>query len=104
MIELKISHQDEKVIEQCAEVLLKSKLAMDLRIEKNIVRLELKGADIVSTPMHLLTAKTKALLFTNVENKIKATFPGSPPEVYSLPIVNMDWDQVQHLQEELQRV
>ena len=104
MVFLRISSKSESKIERIAEILLKEKLAIDLNIRRNIERLEYKKGKVHSTSIFLLTGKTKGLLFTTIDNRLVEEFGKNMPEIYSLPIVNMDWEQARQLPHYLKEV
>ena len=47
----------------------------------------------------LTMAKTKALLYGKIEYLLKKKYKENIPDLYSLPIVNMDWKKAEPLQE-----
>lgn len=104
MILLKISSQNEEKLERIAEILLRDNLAIDINILQNLVKWERQNEKLVKTQVNLLTAKTKALLFQQIINRFEEEFPNDMPEVYSLPIVNMDWEQSQKLAESVMSI
>jgi uncharacterized protein involved in tolerance to divalent cations len=101
MIFLRISSRDEKKIERIAEILLSEKLAIDLNFKPGISRIEYVNGQIQRTKVCLLTAKTRANLFRNIDGRIREEFPENLPEIYSLPIIEMDWEQAQKLIKDL---
>ena len=101
MIFLRISSKSEKKIEAIAELLLKEKLAMDLNIKRNIERLELVGEKVISSYITLITCKTKGLLFPYIDKRLNELYKDNLPEIYSLPIVHMDWEQAEKLTNEV---
>lgn len=105
MIFLRICSKDKKQINRVAEILLKEKLALDLNVKSNVERLELQNNQLVKKKILMLTAKTKSLLFTSIQQRLNEEFKGDTmPEFYSTPIVNMDWQQAEHLSEVLRQV
>ena len=46
----------------------------------------------------LLMAKTRALLFGKIEYLLKKKYSENMPDLYSVPIVNMDWEKAEKLQ------
>ncbi len=104
MIFLRISSFNEPVIEQIAEMLLKERLVIDVNITRNIERLILADDKMSSMTTTLITSKTKGLLFTQIDEKLRAQFPNETMEIYSLPIIHMDWEEARHLREDIQDV
>lgn len=104
MIFLRISSENETAIEQVAEKLIQQRLVIDLNVKRNIERwVHIQGA-IEKKKVFLLTSKTKGLLFGKIDELIKTTFPDVRFEIYSVPIVHMDWDETKHLQSEVVEV
>ena len=101
MILLRIVSRSESKIEQIAELLLRNRLAMDINIKRHIDRAELVNGILSTGRIYLITAKTRALLFKQVDKLLNAEFPDNLPEVYALPIVEMDWEQAKSLKSDL---
>ena len=87
-----------------AEMLLSKELAIDINIKRHIARLEWKNEGLVEERVYLLTAKTKSMLFPSIDRMIRTRFADDMPEIYTLPIINMDWDQVRQLKEHFRDV
>ena len=93
MISLRISSRSKEKIELIAKILLEEKLAIDIFFVKNIKRVRLVKNRMVSEKIHVLTTKTKALLFPDIDDKIRKAFGDEMPDIFSLPVVHMDWDK-----------
>ncbi len=104
MIQLRISSKSEKQIIEIAKFLINERFAIDLNILPNHKRLELVDGKVETRDLFLLTGKTKGLLFTTIDEILNKKYPKDLPEIYSLPIVHMDWEQSKHLTEEIKRV
>ncbi len=104
MILLKISGKDEKQIEEIASLLLKERLGIDMNIEGHLERLAYEDDKIVTEWVCLLTAKTKALLFPTIDHMLKEKYGNEIPEIYSVPIVNMDFEQASQLVSDVKEV
>lgn len=48
--------------------------------------------------------KTKALLFNTIDELLKEKYKDNMPVIYSLPIVNMDWEQSKNLVNDVAKV
>ena len=94
MILLHICGQDQDQIEAI----------MDVNLNVASQRFELSGETFKRSSWVQLTGKTKSLLFSTIDDRITELFPDNLPEIYSLPIVDMDWDQASKLKEDLRRV
>ena len=104
MVFLRIVSKSEPKIESIAEILLREKLAIDLNIKRNLERLEYKDGAVVSTRVILLTGKTRGLLFNKIDKRLLEEFGENMPELYTLPIVHMDWGQARDLPHYLQEI
>ena len=101
MILLHICGQDQDQIEEIARVLLSENLIMDVNLNVASQRFELSGETFKRSSWVQLTGKTKSLLFSTIDDRITELFPDNLPEIYSLPIVDMDWDQASKLSLEM---
>ncbi len=99
MIFLRIISSSEEKIEHIAHLLLQEKLVIDINIKRHVDRVTLVNNQLCFTRVYLLTAKTKGLLFGAIDQLLKEKYSDNMPEVYSLPIVHMDWEQAQQLSE-----
>ncbi len=97
MILLQIVSRSEEKIDRIAKILLEEKLGIDLNITRNMERINFINNEKVLSAVHLLTAKTKAVLFPQIDTRLRDEFGDSIPEVYSLPIIHMDWLQAEEL-------
>ena len=104
MILLKISSEKQQTIENIASILLNEHLAVDINISNNERRFSILNSKIESHPVFILTAKTKALLFSKIEKRIKEMRPESLPEIYSLAITTMEVQQAEKVINQTQKV
>ncbi len=102
MIFLRIASSSESVIENIAKHLLKERMVIDVNIKRNIERLVYTDSQFHTSHTSLMTCKTKGLLFSKIDDHIRNIFPEENLEIYSLPIVHMDWEDTQHLKEHVQ--
>ena len=102
MIFLRISCEKETAIERIAEALLKERLVIDVNVKRNIERWCLnEEGSILKKTVSLLTCKSKGLLFKRIDERIVELTEGLHMEIYSVPIVHMDWEDTQHLLSEV---
>lgn len=104
MILLRIVSKSENKIEEIAEVLLREKLVIDVNIKRHFDRAELVNDKLMFTPVYLLTAKTRAVLFDAIDRLLNEMYPNHTPEVYAVPIMQMDWKQAESLTKDVQHV
>ena len=104
MIFLRIVSKSEQKVLQIAEVLLSENLVIDVNIKRHVERAEYVNDKMVLTPIFLLTAKTKAVLFEAIDVLLNEMYPKNLPEVYALPIMQMDWKQAKSLTSDVRSV
>jgi uncharacterized protein involved in tolerance to divalent cations len=101
MIFLRILSKSEAKIEAIAKLLLSEKLVIDVNIKRHVERAELIDGELKCTRIVLLTAKTKAVLFDSLDKLLNDKYPNHMPEVYAMPIMQMDWKQANELKKEI---
>ena len=97
MVELRIVSKSKKKLMDIGKILLESNLVQDVNIIDVVKRLNLINGKITTSSIYMLTSKTKALLFPDIDAKLKSVYKSNMPELYSLPIVHMDYDQIKNL-------
>lgn len=98
MIFLRISSESRSQIEEIATILLENHLIIDVNVKENIERWNLVMNSIQKKTIYLLTGKTRANLFPKIDDQLREKYKDKMPELYSLPIVHMDWEQADLLQ------
>ena len=101
MISLKLSTADLSQLKAIAKDLLSQNLVMDVNLIKEVDRWNLEGDQIKIKTQYELNAKTKALHFSTIDTLIKEKYSPAP-EIYSIPIVHMDWEQADLLAKSIQ--
>jgi len=104
MLLLRVISKNKAQLERIAEIFLVERFGLDINLKTSAERLELVNGNLSSTTVFILTAKTKTLLYPDIEKRIKEEFPGREPEMFALPIVYMDWDQAKNLAKEVKKV
>ena len=87
-------HMIADTVEQAneiAKVLTEEKLVLSALIQPG-GRLQTQGSEKVESRT-LILAQTKGLLFNAIDEKLRKMYPKEMPVLYSVPIVNMDWEQ-----------
>ncbi|MFT6868302.1 MAG: hypothetical protein ACJA08_003152 [Cyclobacteriaceae bacterium] len=98
MVLIHIISKNEQQTVEIADQLLKQKLILNAVITKNImVRTRLTSGQISNDQQFLLLGETKALLFNKIDSILRDKYMKSMPLLYSIPIVNMDWEQADRL-------
>jgi len=101
MIFLKISSQSESVITEIALLLCRNRLVIDMIIKRNLERLVYLDDGLESQSITLITSTTKARLFDSIDSFIRRSFPDETLKIFSLPIVHMDWENANHLNNDI---
>ena len=104
MIVLNVQSEDHTQLEVVAELILKERLAIDVNIQSEVERYILNDGMLEKRVHHVLRARTKALLFPLIERRLREVFNNEMPELFSVPIVNMDWGQILQLREDIEDV
>ncbi|WP_299223413.1 hypothetical protein [uncultured Aquimarina sp.] len=92
-----ITDNEDKAIE-IADFLNEEKLILNSMILENVsIRKRLENGTSRSTDQILIMGKTKALLFNTIDKKLRKKYRNEMPILYSLPIINMDWEQADEL-------
>jgi uncharacterized protein involved in tolerance to divalent cations len=98
MILLHIITDDNDQAVEIADFLIKEKLMLSAAILENISgRRRTSDDEIQSIRQTLIIGKTKALLFNTIDEHLRKKYKEHMPIIYSLPIVNMDWEQANEL-------
>ncbi|TXB67119.1 divalent cation tolerance protein CutA [Vicingus serpentipes] len=105
MVLLHVVSNDENQANEIVDFLTKDKLILEAVIlEKVKVRRRNAAGELDTFNQIMIMAKTKALLFNHIADLLKKKYSSNMPSIYSLPIVNMDWDQVNELVKETAKI
>ena len=104
MIQLVIASKSEKQLEEIAVYLLQNRLVISIDFQKEIRRTEIENGKIKNYNIHYITGKTKSLLFMEIDLKLRNKYKDNFPEIYSHPIVNMDWQLANKLKSDIEKV
>lgn len=88
-----ITTVDDQAFE-ISDLLIEEKLILEAVVFNSVVVRE-KGQDgkFKSINKTMIMGKTKSLLFEYIDKKLREKYPNRMPILYSVPIVNMDWEQ-----------
>ncbi len=100
MILLHVIATNEKQADEISDFLLEKNFVLDTFIMTGSVNTREQGV-LKSESAILVTARTRALLFNKIDKAIHDKFSSEPPIVYSVPIVNMDWDHASELEKKV---
>ena len=104
MIQLVIASKSEKQLDEIAVYLLKNHLVISIDFHKTIRRIEFENEKIKKYNIHYITGKTKSLLFQEIDHKLRDKYADNIPEIFSHPIVNMDWQLANKLKSGIEKV
>ena len=104
MIQLVIASKSEKQLEDIAKYLLKNHLVISIDFHQNIRRVELENGKINNYTIHFIAGKTKSLLFNEIDLKLRNKYKDNIPEIFSHPIINMDWELANKLKSEIEKI
>ena len=83
---------------EIADLLIEQKLLLDAVIDDKVFVREKHECGEFRTDVRIrLMGRTKALLFDEIDKKLRETYPDDMPLLYSVPIVHMDWEQSDQL-------
>ncbi len=100
MILLRATVEKESLAEELIETLIREKLIFDgtYSLRKVFVQ-NAKTESIFVKSQFLITARTKALLYQQIEVLLKEVFPKQIESLYAVPIVYMDESQAKIVKE-----
>jgi uncharacterized protein involved in tolerance to divalent cations len=105
MILIHILSGDENQAIEIVDYLMEQKLILDsMMMERVKVRKKSNDGKINTFQQTLILGKTKSLLFVEIDNRLREKYKDSMPVLYSIPIVQMDWEQANELISQTARV
>jgi len=90
MITIHIITENEEMLQTIAAWLLRERLVyknVDIDFQDTFIY---ENNQLLKSKSYKLQARTKALLFSQIETGLRETFKDEMPFLYSTPIVNMD--------------
>ena len=105
MISLTIISETYEQSDEIIRLLLKKRLVIEgtIQTNANCYRLD-TNRHVKETNSAMLICTTKSLLFPEIDEILREKYTNNLPILYSVPIVNMDWEQLKTLREETQSV
>jgi uncharacterized protein involved in tolerance to divalent cations len=101
---LYVLSEDASQIENIAHDLLNSRLISSVNIDWNRDRYVAANGKIEKKKLNVMTAVTKALLFETIDSRLRNQYSQNMPEVFSTPIIHIDWDLAKSLIENVEKV
>lgn len=98
MMTLQILSNDKILVHDIADYLLKERLIAHVCITDTAVYKEL-GLDntVITSPYYSLKGLSKSLLFSTINDRLRARYGSKTPLIYSEPIILMDPMQTEEL-------
>jgi uncharacterized protein involved in tolerance to divalent cations len=106
MILLHILTKTEEQAVEIADLLIEQKLILNAVIldQVRVRQMGDGGSAIKSEKEYLLMGKSKALLFSTIDERLRLRYPKDLPTIYAVPIVGMDWEQADELVEKTAKI
>ncbi|MDN5203594.1 divalent cation tolerance protein CutA [Fulvivirgaceae bacterium BMA10] len=104
MILLNVTTKDKGQAVEIADFLVSKRLILDALVTEGTKYKRSENNDIIAEQHFLILGKTKALLFGQIDEILKEKYGSNMPTIYSVPIINMDWDQSSELIEKTEKV
>lgn len=100
-----IAVKNKKQAKEIAKLLLAQDLIYSASIStKKIFSKNLDAGEISYEKQTIIEGKTKALLFSAINQILRITYPENMPMFYAVPIVYMDAEQTQTLRDQTAKV
>lgn len=99
MILLHITTESKELAEEISDYLVSENLVVDTLMHRTKRTRTGSGGKLIKEGQYLILAKTRALLFDKIDQLLTTRYENKIPNIYSVPIVNMDWSQASHLKE-----
>jgi hypothetical protein len=105
MILLHVISDDEQQAIEIVDFLMEENLLLEaVCLEKVLVRKKKDSGKPESVNRTLIMGKTKSLLFNRIDEMLKDKYQDKRPVIYSIPIVQMDWEESKKLVDEVAKV
>lgn len=104
MIQLVIASESKGQLENIAEYLLINRLVISVDFHFDIKRIEFEKGELKNYIIHFITGKTKSLLFSEIDLKLRDKYKDNIPEIFSHPIVDMDWELADKLKSDTEKI
>ncbi len=104
MIQLVIASESKEQLEEIAEYLLNNHLVISVDFHLDIKRIEFEKGKLKHYNIHFITGKTKSLLFSEIDMRLRKKYKDNIPEIFSHPIINMDWELANKLKSDTEKI
>lgn len=104
MVLLYVLSDDKAQIEEIAKDLLTLHYVSTVNIDWDRDRVFISNGFLARKKVNLLTGISKSLLFPKIDNYLREKYGKAVPEIFTAPIVNMDWDLAQTLIQNTEKI
>ena len=104
MVLLHIVTHNVKQAREVAVLLTEEKLALNALIQPGISMVGKGLPKGTGEEQTLVMAQTKGLLFDTIDKRLRGLYKDRMPILYSVPIINMDWEQADLLKAQTARI
>ena len=89
---------------EIASLLTEEKLVLNALIQPNVSWIGKGMPARAGEEETLVMAQTKGLLFDKIDRRLRGLYKQNMPVLYSVPIVNMDWEQADLLKAQTAKI
>lgn len=104
MIQLVIASKSKDQLEEIFEYLLKNHLVLSIDFHQGDRRIEFENGKLINYTIYSITGKTKSLLFSEIDARIREKYQDYIPEIFSIPITDMDWELANKLKSNTEKI
>lgn len=97
MIQIQIITKRPEQVEEIVVMLINANLMTDVTVTDTATSFKGIGAEIETDLTNLIIGRTKAILFSKVEQMLEEKYGDDMPVVYGMPIINMDLRHLEKL-------
>lgn len=98
MVLLHIISHDRQQASQIVDLLVEKNLVLTaVTLQEVAVKEKEPNGEMETTTQILIIGRTKGILFNTIETCLREAFPTNEPVIYSMPIVNMNWQEANAL-------
>lgn len=97
MIQITIITTDSFTAVKIAELLAAENLVINVKLIGKVQQYSKSETGVIMEDKFMLTAITKAVLFSMIDKTLKVTYPNEQIEYNAVPIIFMDWEKSEKL-------
>lgn len=98
MVLLHIICNDRRQSDEIADLLVTKNLILSAVTFQSVsVREKQEDGSVGQSEQTMLIGRTRGILFNTVETRLREVYSSNMPVIYSVPIVNMDWQHADTL-------